>query len=76
MVTERVSGTDGKSYRAKKLTDEQRKSLVWWVHHLHHDEHLSQRRIVAAMADLNGIHLSAGTVHNYLNRWHCHQCQD
>ena len=74
MVTERVSGTDGKSYRAKKLTEDQRRYLVWQVHELRHTQGLSERGIQAALENLGGVRLSAGTIHGYLNHYYCSRC--
>ncbi len=67
-----VLGGDGKFYRARSLTNDDRGYIVGRVHYLAHDEGESVRGIVARLG-AEGIRVSVGAVAGYL-LWVCDHC--
>ena len=66
-----VAGEDGKTYRI--YSAEYRRYQVGRIHYLSHNEGLSVRKIVSALAN-EGHHVSVGKVHHCLTQWTCEGC--
>jgi hypothetical protein len=71
MTSERITGTDGKTYPARWQTPQDREWLKGRVHYLHHNQQLSVRQIRAVLAEDHNVRRSVGWVSGVLNTWRC-----
>lgn len=68
-----IIGLDGKTYPARRVSDDEQQALVSAVHGMRHERGLSVRAIQTELAD-HGVRRSVGWVSTALSTWRCDGC--
>jgi hypothetical protein len=76
VIVQVQTGRDGKLYRARPLTREQRNRARWLAHNLVHRDGLSVRAAQRAMSEQHGIRRAVGTIARDLELFTCPRCED